>query len=148
MDLTVYIYMRGIKVFRLILLNIDWHRNCHNLHASSLKFIICISFLSLPIFKLFSTHALSSVHSQQLTHCKNKNTQHDQKFNFFNYLFFFGGGGSKNSPLHHSNKKRNPPSHKSHLRGEFTPFLKMKLRTWMNVCKNPDWRITINKSTC
>ncbi len=67
-----------------------------------------------------------------------------------NVISFLGGGGgeSKNSPLHHSNKKRNPPSHKSHLRGEFTPFLKMKLRTWMNVCKNPDWRITINKSTC
>ncbi len=94
----IYIYMRGVKVFRLILLNIllniDWHRNCHSLHASSLKFIICISFLSLPIYKLFSTHALSSVHSQQLTHCKNKNTQHDQKFN----NFFGGVGGSLKIP--------------------------------------------------
>ncbi len=31
---------------------------------------------------------------------------------------------------------------------EFTPFSKMNLRPWMNVCKNPDWRITINKFTC
>ncbi len=43
-------------------------------------------------------------------------------------------------------KKKNPPSLKSNLRGEFTPSSKLKLRTWMNVCKNPDWRITINKS--
>ncbi len=102
-----------------------WHRNCHSLHASSLKLIICISYLSLPVFKLFSTRELSSLHSQQLPHCKNKNTQHDQTFN----CIFFWGKKSKYSPLHHSNKKRNPPSHKSHLRGEFTPFTKMKLRT-------------------
>ncbi len=42
------------------------------------RFIISISFLSLLVFKLFSTHALSSVQSQQLPHCENKNTQHDQ----------------------------------------------------------------------
>ncbi len=84
-------------------------------------------FLSLPIFKLFITRALSSVHSQQLPHCKNKNTQHDQTFNLITY--FFGGKKSKYFTLHHSNKKINPPSHKSNLRGEFTPFSKMKLRT-------------------
>ncbi len=110
-----------------------WHRNCHSLLASSLKFIICISFWRFPVFKLVSTRALSSVHSQQLPHCKKKNTQHDQTFNYI--LFFL-------------NKKRNPPPQKSNLRGEFTSFSKMILRTWMNVCKNPDRRITINKSTC
>ncbi len=41
----------------------------------------------------------------------------------------------------HSNKK-NPPSHKSNLRGEFTPFSKIKLRTWLNVCKIQWWSIT------
>ncbi len=106
--------------------------------------LLCFFFCFFFIFNLFSTCALSSVHCQQLRHCKNKNTQHDQTFNYI----FLGGKKSKYSTLHHSNKKRNPPSHKSHLRGEFTPFSKMKLRTWMIICKNPYWRITINKSTC
>jgi len=58
---------------------------------------------------------------------KKLNTQHGQIFNYI-YVVVVLGEGSKNSPLHHSNKK-NPPSHKSNLRGEFTTFSKMKLRT-------------------
>ncbi len=110
-----------------------WHRNCHSLLASSLKFIICISFWRFPVFKLVSTRALSSVHSQQLPHCKKKNTQHDQTFN---YILFF------------CNKKRILPPQKSNLRRGIHIIFKNDTQDLNDVCKNPDRRITINKSTC
>ncbi len=69
-----------------------WHRNCHSLHASSIKFKICIYLWSLPVFKLFSTRALASVHSQQLPHCKNK------IHSMIKHLITYFGGERQNIP--------------------------------------------------
>ncbi len=112
-----------------------WHRNYHSLHASSLKFVICISFLFRPVFKPFSTRALSRtgviMHTQQLPHCKNKNTQHEQTFN---YIFL--KQMSKNAPhykkcFNNNNTKSSLPL-QSPKRG-IHPFSKMKFRRCMNV---------------